>query len=102
MNDFYFTEATEFPEGSFESVARRILKTQRKLGALKGLSVSTMSLSDSRKDRLKKAGLFSVAAITGAALAGAGVHTAKNSKVKFPKFGKAKAAKEAEQKPNGE
>ena len=94
MNDFYITEATEFPEGSFESVARRILKTQRKLGALKGLSVSTMSLADSRKDRLKKAGLFSVAAITGAALAGAGVHAAKGSNIKFPKFGKGKATKE--------
>ena len=94
MNDFYITEATQFSEGSFENVARRILKTQRKLGALKGLSVSTMSLSDSRKDRLKKAGLFSVAAITGAALAGAGIHAAKGSKVKFPKFGKGKATKE--------
>ena len=94
MNDFYITEATEFSEGSFENVARRILKTQRKLGALKGLSVSTMSLSDSRKDRLKKAGLFSVAAITGAALAGAGVHAAKGSNIKFPKFGKGKATKE--------
>ena len=90
MNDFYITEATEFPEGSFESVARRILKTQRKLGALKGLSVSTMSLADSRKDRLKKAGLFSVATLTAAALAGAGVEAAK----KFPKFGKGKATKE--------
>ena len=94
MNDFYITEATQFSEGSFENVARRILKTQRKLGALKGLSVSTMSLSDSRKDRLKKAGLFSVAAITGAALAGAGVHAAKGSNIKFPKFGKGKATKE--------
>ena len=94
MNDFYITEATEFPEGSFENVARRILNTQRKLGALKGLSVSTMTLSDSRKDRLKKAGLIAVTSLTTSALAVAGINVSKKYKGKFPKFGKAKAAKE--------
>ena len=69
----YILEETTFKEGSFENVARRILKTQKKLGKLKGVTVSTLSLSDSRKNRLKSAGLFSAVALSGAALAGAGI-----------------------------
>ena len=69
----YILEETTFKEGSFENVARRILKTQKKLGKLKGVTVSALSLSDSRKNRLKSAGLFSAVALSGAALAGAGI-----------------------------
>ena len=73
MTSQYILEETTFKEGSFESVAKRILGQQRKLGALKGLSVKALDLSDSRKDRLKKAGLFSVATLAGAALATYGI-----------------------------
>ena len=73
MTSQYILEETTFKEGSFESVAKRILGQQRKFGALKGLSVKALDLSDSRKDRLKKAGLFSVATLAGATLATYGI-----------------------------
>jgi len=49
---------------TFKGVAKKILRQQRKLGALKGLSVSVMSIDESRKNRLKKAGILSTAYIS--------------------------------------
>ena len=49
---------------TFKGVAKKILRQQRKLGALKGLSVSVMSIDESRKNRLKKAGILSAAYIS--------------------------------------
>ncbi len=54
---------------NFEWVAKRILKSQKKLGTLKGLKVNVLSLSDSRKKYLKQAGLFAVTTVPAAALA---------------------------------
>ena len=53
---------------NFEWVAKRILKSQKKLGALKGLKINVLSLSDSRKKYLKQAGLYSVLSIPGSVL----------------------------------
>ena len=55
---------------NFEWVAKRILKSQKKLGGLKGLKVNVLSLSDSRKKYLKQAGLYAVAGISVGALSG--------------------------------
>ena len=55
---------------NFEWVAKRILKSQKKLGGLKGLKVNVLSLSDSRKKYLKQAGLYAVAGISGGVLSG--------------------------------
>ena len=55
---------------NFEWVAKRILKSQKKLGALKGLKVNVLSLSDSRKKYLKQAGLYAVAGISTGAISG--------------------------------
>lgn len=57
----------------FDRVAVMILKGQKKLGALKSLSVKTLSLSEARKNRLKELGLFSVVSLSGIALAAAGL-----------------------------
>ena len=43
---------------TFEGVAKKILRAQGKLGTLKGLSVRVMTLEESRRNRLKKAGLY--------------------------------------------
>ena len=53
---------------NFKWVAKRILKSQKKLGSLKGLKVNVLSLSDSRKKYLKQAGLYSVLSISGSVL----------------------------------
>ena len=53
---------------NFQWVAKCILKSQKKLGALKGLKINVLSLSDSRKKYLKKAGLYSVLNISGSVL----------------------------------
>ena len=60
----------------FDRLAIKILKGQKKLGALKGLSVKTLSLSETRKNRLKELGLFSVYGLSGVALAAAGITAA--------------------------
>ena len=53
---------------NFKWVAKRILKSQKKLGTLKGLKVNVLSLSDSRKKYLKQAGLYAVSGISSATL----------------------------------
>ena len=53
---------------NFQWVAKCILKSQKKLGALKGLKINVLSLSDSRKKYLKQAGLYSVLNISGSVL----------------------------------
>ena len=53
---------------NFQWAAKRILKSQKKLGALKGLKINVLSLSDSRKKYLKQAGLYSVLSIPGSVL----------------------------------
>ena len=55
---------------NFQWVAKCILKSQKKLGALKGLKINVLSLSDSRKKYLKQAGLYSVLSIPGSVLGG--------------------------------
>ena len=55
---------------NFQWVAKCILKSQKKLGALKGLKINVLSLSDSRKKYLKQAGLYSVLNISGSVLGG--------------------------------
>ena len=57
----------------FDRIAVMILKGQKKLGALKGLSVKTLSLSETRKNRLKEIGLFSAVGLSSMALAAAGL-----------------------------
>ena len=60
-------------QNTFTTFAKRILKAQKKLGALKGLKATTLTLSESRKRNLKQAGLYSAAAISTTALAAAGI-----------------------------
>ena len=57
----------------FKGFANRILKAQKKLGALKGLKATTLTLSESRKRNLKQAGLYSAGVISAAALTAAGI-----------------------------
>ena len=57
----------------FDRIAVNILIGQKKLGALKGLSLKTLSLSETRKNRLKDLGLFSVVTLSGLALTAAGI-----------------------------
>ena len=64
-------------QNTFKTFAKRILKAQKKLGALKGLKATTLTLSESRKRNLKQAGLYSAAAISTAALAAAGITLAR-------------------------
>ena len=59
---------------NFDTTAASILKAQKKLGALKGLKATVLTLDDSRKQRLKTAGKYSVAVISAAALASAGLY----------------------------
>lgn len=73
---------------SFEWVGKRILKTQKKLGTLKGLRIIVLSLSDSRKKYLKQAGLFAATIISTAAL----LRIAGNNIRKLKKSKKAKKA----------
>ena len=69
---------------SFKSLAKKILKAQKKLGALKGLKATTLTLSESRKRNLKQAGLYSAAAISAAALTAAGITLAHKRGKKLP------------------
>ena len=69
---------------SFKSLAKKILKAQKKLGALKGLKATTLTLSESRKRNLKQAGLYSAAGISAAALAAAGIALANRRGKKLP------------------
>ena len=59
---------------NFDTVATSILRAQKKLGALKGLKVTVLTLDDSRKQRLKTAGKYSLALISAAALTSAGLY----------------------------
>ena len=59
---------------NFDKVATSILRAQKKLGALKGLKATVLTLDDSRKQRLKTAGKYSVAMISTAALVSAGLY----------------------------
>lgn len=68
-----------FRENGFEGAARSILKKQNKLGEIKSMTVKVLSLSESRKKQMKKAGLLttlSIASIT----AGAAYKQFKNPK----------------------
>ena len=65
---------TDTTTKNFEKVATSILRAQKKLGALKGLKATVLTLDDSRKQRLKTAGKYSVALIGTAALASAGLY----------------------------
>ena len=92
-------------QNTFKTFAKRILKAQKKLGALKGLKATTLTLSESRKRNLKQAGLYSAAAISTAALTAAGIAVGKKAgktetvkkvtgkvpKVKVPKMSKKEA-----------
>ena len=64
-------------QNTFKTFAKRILKAQKKLGALKGIKATTLTLSESRKRNLKQAGLYSAAAISTTALAAAGITLAR-------------------------
>ena len=66
-------------QNAFKTFAKRILKAQKKLGALKGLKATTLTLSESRKRNLKQAGLYSAAAISTAALTAAGIAVGKKA-----------------------
>ena len=71
-------------QNTFKTFAKRILKAQKKLGALKGLKATTLTLSESRKRNLKQAGLYSGAVISTAALAAAGIALANRRGKKLP------------------
>ena len=71
-------------QNTFKTFAKRILKAQKKLGALKGLKATTLTLSESRKRNLKQAGLYSAAAISTAALTAAGIALANRRGKKLP------------------
>ena len=60
----------------FDRIAVMILGQQKKLGALKGLSVKTLSLSETRKKRLKEIGIFTAVTLSGIALTAAGITAA--------------------------
>ena len=66
-------------QNTFKTFAKRILKAQKKFGALKGLKATTLTLSESRKRNLKQAGLYSAAAISTAALTAAGIAVGKKA-----------------------
>lgn len=74
---FFNTDVkTEFDDyGTDENyvrIAKQILKRQKKLGKLKSVKVQTLSLDESRKKRLKSAGI-SMGAIAGAATLAAAI-----------------------------
>lgn len=61
-----------YNERSYMWVAKKILKLQKKLGAIKSMNVKVESLSESRKDRLKQTGLL-IGSYLGTAAITAGV-----------------------------
>lgn len=60
--------------GTFDYVAKKILRKQKKLGAIKGITVKVLSLSESRKKRMKElgilAGAYIAASVVGAVSSG--------------------------------
>ena len=80
-------EANDVSVEAFQRVAIKILKAQRKLGKLRGISVKVLSLDESRKNRLRKAGLITTALISASVL-GFGVRKADQAG-KFDKLGTA-------------
>ena len=78
----------------FDRIAVMILGEQKKLGALKGLSVKTLSLSETRKKRLKEIGIFTAVTLSGIALTAAGLigFDKVNGKGKGPAFARGAAA----------
>ena len=63
-DDIEVTESPKYQESEFITLSRRILNQQKKLGVLKGISIKVLSLSESRKKQMVKAGLLSVATLT--------------------------------------
>lgn len=61
-------EASNPLEQAANGVALKILSAQKKMGALKGINLKVMSLDDSRKERLKKAGILVGVGLAGVAL----------------------------------
>ena len=57
-----------YKERNYMWVAKKILKLQKKLGAIKSMNVKVESLSESRKDRLKQTGVLLGAYIGTAAI----------------------------------
>ena len=68
MTFYPIYEASNPLEQAANGVALKILTAQKKMGALKGINLKVMSLDDSRKERLKKAGILVGAAVLGSAL----------------------------------
>ena len=66
-----------YNERNYMWVAKKILKLQKKLGAIKSMNVKVESLSESRKDRLKQTGV-----LLGAYLGAAAIGAAANGVVK--------------------
>ena len=68
-----------YKERDYKWVAKKILKTQKKLGKIKSMNVKIESLSESRRDRLKQTGILVGATLASAAIAStaAGIFTAK-------------------------
>ena len=64
QDDVEVTEAATYQDEQFISLSRKILRQQKKLGAIKGISIKVLSLSDSRKKQMMKAGLLSVAILS--------------------------------------
>ena len=54
--------------GTFDYVAKKILRKQRRLGAIKGITVKVLSLSESRKKRMKELGILAGAYIAASAV----------------------------------
>ena len=67
------TAEDEETYGTFKSVAKKILKQQKKLGAIKSVSIKVLDLSESRKREMKKAGVLAAASLSLSAIAAAGV-----------------------------
>ena len=58
-DDIEVTESPKYQESEFITLSRKILNQQKKLGVLKGISIKVLSLSESRKKQMVKAGLLS-------------------------------------------
>ena len=69
-----------YNERNYMWVAKKILKLQKKLGAIKSMSVKVESLSESRKDRLKQTGVL-LGAYLGSAAIMAGVSGAARARL---------------------
>lgn len=69
-----------YKERNYMWVAKKILKLQKKLGAIKSMNVKVESLSESREDRLKQTGVL-LGAYLGTAAIMAGVGGVANAKL---------------------